>query len=116
MTIDFYLNLVEEEWELPGDRAVQSGLEVGGPVLREDVLAANVALANAGNAGVNGLLKKKETKHKFKIIYYKTSERRFHIWENKVYVPYIFLRIDCLTFPQLRYSTAVSRKKKYTCC
>ncbi len=49
------LYLVEVVGELPGDGAVEPGLQVGRPILVEDVLAACVALADACNARVDTL-------------------------------------------------------------
>lgn len=43
-------NLIEVEGEFAGDGAVEPGLEVGGPVLRKDVLATGVLLANPCNS------------------------------------------------------------------
>lgn len=48
-------DLVEVERELAGDGAVEPGLEIRGPVLRQDVLAAVVLLADARHAGVHVL-------------------------------------------------------------
>lgn len=49
------LDFVEVERELAGDRAVQSGFQVRRPVLAEDVLAARVFLAHAGDSRVHAL-------------------------------------------------------------
>ena len=48
-------DLVEVVGELAGDGAVEPGLEVGGPVLVQDVLAAGVLLADPGHPRVDGL-------------------------------------------------------------
>ena len=41
---------VEVEWELAGDGAVEPSLDVGGPVLVQDVLATRVLLTNASHS------------------------------------------------------------------
>lgn len=49
------LNLVEVERELARDAAVDAGLQVGGPVLVQNVLATGVLFADAGNPRVDRL-------------------------------------------------------------
>ena len=49
------LDLVEKVGKLPGNRTVEPGLEVGGPVLVQDVLAPGVPLADPRNPGVDAL-------------------------------------------------------------
>lgn len=44
---------VEIKRELAGYRAIQSGLEVCGPILREYIFTAGVPLANSRHAGVH---------------------------------------------------------------
>ena len=48
-------DFVEVEGEFAGDGAVEASLEEGGPVLRQDVLAAVVLFADAGHARVHVL-------------------------------------------------------------
>jgi 2-keto-4-pentenoate hydratase len=48
-------DLVEVEGKLAGDGAVEARLEVGRPVLAQDVLAASVFLADAADARENVL-------------------------------------------------------------
>jgi len=49
------LDLVEVERELAGDAAVEPGLQVGGPVVGQQVLSTHILLAHAGNPGIDGL-------------------------------------------------------------
>lgn len=44
---------VEIKRELAGYRAIQSGLEVRGPILREYIFTAGVPLANSRHAGIH---------------------------------------------------------------
>lgn len=44
---------VEVKWKLAGYRAIQSGLEVRGPILREYVFTAGVSFANSRHAGIH---------------------------------------------------------------
>lgn len=44
---------VEVKWKLAGNRAIQSGLEVCGPILREDIFTPGVSLADSRHAGVH---------------------------------------------------------------
>lgn len=46
----YRLDLVEVEWELAGDAAVEAGLQVGGPIMGQQVLPTHILLANAGDA------------------------------------------------------------------
>ena len=52
------LDLVEGERHLSWHGAVEAGLHVGRPFVLELVRAAGVVLADAGNAGVDGLERK----------------------------------------------------------
>lgn len=45
--------LVEIKWKLAGYRAIQSGLEVCGPILREYIFTSGVSLADSRHAGVH---------------------------------------------------------------
>lgn len=49
------LNFVEIEWKLARNTAIQARLQIGGPVLAEDVLAASVFFADARDSTVDGL-------------------------------------------------------------
>lgn len=44
---------VEVEWKLPGYRTIQPRFQIGGPVLRENVLSTSVLFANPCNPRVN---------------------------------------------------------------
>lgn len=48
-------DLVEVEWEFSGYRTVEAGFEESGPILRQNVLATIILLADAGHARVNVL-------------------------------------------------------------
>lgn len=48
-------DLIEVEGEFSWYAAVEPGLQVGGPVLAEDVLPAGVPLADPGHPGVHRL-------------------------------------------------------------
>ena len=48
-------DFVEVEGKFARNGAVETGFEEGGPILREDVLAAVILLADAGHARVNVL-------------------------------------------------------------
>ena len=48
------LNLVEKEGKLARNRAVESDLQIRGPVLMQDVFASRVSLTNPSHSGVDG--------------------------------------------------------------
>ena len=50
--------LIEVEREVAGDRAVESGLEVGSPLVLELVRSALIVAANTCNTGVEGLVER----------------------------------------------------------
>ena len=54
--------VIEVEWVLSGQRAVEPGLEVGGPAALVLVGAAAVRLADARHARVDGLQREEEEK------------------------------------------------------